>query len=665
MKKLIKVSLCLFLSCSVLGQKKISDLTETNSAPPATSYIELSVPSGASNVSRKMSLSNIAKNTGTNLVAPVIGEATGTSLDLTNSLQLRNVTASRVAVYDASGYLTNAQITEANILTESEAAIAYQLLDTDLTRVANIFSYSGDLMMRDVTGWTNLQTGASNYVLTLRGNPLLPSWAASSGSGSITGPASSTSNAIAIWDNTTGTSLTNTPVSVNPTSGVITASNVITTASGSSEMTSLQITNSLKLLNVTGSRVAVFDSDGNLTNDVAATGSGSLVRADSPTFTSPSLGSATATTPPENDNDLSVATTAYVQTEIATLGGSSSLTYDISIDTMTSNNTLTTIYTNSITSNYTKMFVSDVIAAGPTNFGSWRILANISDRAGSQSGYTNQLVSMTSSNSLTAYFERDTTNIFLKVLGLTNENIHWISRGFVYSASNELAYAAPVTNTVDSPDDVTGLTLWLKSESLTNYAQGDYITTWSDSSGNNYHLTNSAHYPTMQTNVPTGLQSATFINTGDSLSNLAITVAQPLTVIVLANHYDGSVNYPALFDSATGGDMTVYLKSTGELPVIAAATAVEGTIAIPVNEWIVFTATFNGASSSLRTNMSAAITGDPGANGLAGIVLGNLSGGNVATRWRIAEVLIYNTAVSSNDVVSLEQYITNKFSISW
>ena len=53
----------------------------------------------------------------------------------------------------------------------------------------------------------------------------------------------------------------------------------------------------------------------------AATGSGAPVRATSPTLTTPAIGAATATTPAANDDDTSVATTAYVQGEINGAGG--------------------------------------------------------------------------------------------------------------------------------------------------------------------------------------------------------------------------------------------------------------------------------------------------------------------------------------------------------
>lgn len=46
-------------------------------------------------------------STNANLITPKLGDATGASLDITNSIRQRNVTASRFTVYGADGYLTN------------------------------------------------------------------------------------------------------------------------------------------------------------------------------------------------------------------------------------------------------------------------------------------------------------------------------------------------------------------------------------------------------------------------------------------------------------------------------------------------------------------------------------------------------------------------------
>lgn len=70
--------------------------------------------------------------------------------------------------------------------------------------------------------------------------------------------------------------------------------------------------------NVTGNADTVT-TNANLSGDVTSSGNTTTI-ADSVTVTGWALGASTATTPAEDDNDTSVATTAYVQTEISGLG---------------------------------------------------------------------------------------------------------------------------------------------------------------------------------------------------------------------------------------------------------------------------------------------------------------------------------------------------------
>ena len=64
-------------------------------------------------------------------------------------------------------------------------------------------------------------------------------------------------------------------------------------------------------------------TNANLTGEVTSSGNAATI-SDSVTVTGWSLGASTATTPSSGDNDTSLATTAYVQTEISGLGGGSS-----------------------------------------------------------------------------------------------------------------------------------------------------------------------------------------------------------------------------------------------------------------------------------------------------------------------------------------------------
>ena len=78
------------------------------------------------------------------------------SITVSGAITNSALTASRIVLSGADKTLTSSTLTEANILTESEASSAYQPLDTDLTRLGGIGAgTAGDLITRDATGWTN------------------------------------------------------------------------------------------------------------------------------------------------------------------------------------------------------------------------------------------------------------------------------------------------------------------------------------------------------------------------------------------------------------------------------------------------------------------------------------------------------------------------------
>ena len=96
-----------------------------------------------------------------------------------------------------------------------------------------------------------------------------------------------------------GTGLTGTAAS-------LTAGNVTTNANLTGGVTSV-------------GNVATVVTNANLTGEVTSSGNAATI-ADSVTVTGWALGASTASTPAEDDNDTSLATTAYVQTEISGLG---------------------------------------------------------------------------------------------------------------------------------------------------------------------------------------------------------------------------------------------------------------------------------------------------------------------------------------------------------
>lgn len=90
----------------------------------------------------------------------------------------------------------------AGYLTTSSAASTYQPLDSDLTTIAGLTPTNGYVIQGNGTAWTAVE--------------------ASSGSGDVVGAASSTDNAIARYDGTTGKLIQNSAVTIDDTTGSMT-----------------------------------------------------------------------------------------------------------------------------------------------------------------------------------------------------------------------------------------------------------------------------------------------------------------------------------------------------------------------------------------------------------------------------------------------------------
>lgn len=90
----------------------------------------------------------------------------------------------------------------AGYLTTSSAASTYQPLDADLTTIAGLTPTNGYVIQGNGTSWTAVAAG--------------------SGSGDVVGPSSSTDNAIARFDGTTGKLIQNSAVTIDDTTGSMT-----------------------------------------------------------------------------------------------------------------------------------------------------------------------------------------------------------------------------------------------------------------------------------------------------------------------------------------------------------------------------------------------------------------------------------------------------------
>lgn len=213
------------------------------------------------------------------------------------------------------------------------------------------------------------------------------------------------------------------------------------------------------------------------------------------------------------------------------------------------------------------------------------------------------------------------------------------------------------------PSDIAGLKLWLKADAITGLADADPVTTWPDSSGLGHDVgqATAAKKPTYQTNEINGKPVVRFDAVDDFLGNATLVVAQPLTIVVveraavanhLGNFIDGSVR------CILGHSSLVYRLYAGGAGSIEGGTTDTSAHSMSGH--------FNGASSEMWKDGTSIATGDPGTLAYpAGYKIGSdHNGADQFFNGDIAEVIIYDSALSAADRNALGGYIQTKYGIT-
>jgi hypothetical protein len=223
-----------------------------------------------------------------------------------------------------------------------------------------------------------------------------------------------------------------------------------------------------------------------------------------------------------------------------------------------------------------------------------------------------------------------------------------------------------------SPADIAGLSLWLKADAITGKADGDALSQWDDSSGQANHVTQAtgAARPTYRTNVLNGKPVVRFDGADDVLSKNPFNTASGLySIFVVAKgsgvgfqspvdwdtgspricqfRYNGAASFEAIVFSATG-------NSTDTEPVTATAFSVIALIRRAAEAQVYV----NGAS-----NGATARTGTPNA-GLTSVLCIGARGTGLFLNGDVAEVAIYEGALSDADRGRVRSYLGTKYGIA-
>lgn len=227
------------------------------------------------------------------------------------------------------------------------------------------------------------------------------------------------------------------------------------------------------------------------------------------------------------------------------------------------------------------------------------------------------------------------------------------------------------------PTSIAGCVLWLDASQLTGLSDSDPVATWPDlSDGNDAVQATGSLQPLYKTGIQNSLPIVRFDGTDDKMQCGAscFSGAGARTIVVV--YYAAGTVPEGAIDPVCG-------QSNGEGPantwcVIQSRASPQGDPYIagyandlggPVidNLWKIATLTFDGTTATSFKNGGQEATGDKSAWNTAdiGFQLGVDTGVvNQFLKGDIAEVVVYNAAISAADRATLETWLSDKWDIA-
>lgn len=232
-----------------------------------------------------------------------------------------------------------------------------------------------------------------------------------------------------------------------------------------------------------------------------------------------------------------------------------------------------------------------------------------------------------------------------------------------------------------SPRDIPSLIQWLDGSDISTLfqdnakttpvtADGQVVGAWADKSGNGYDVTQATagNKPLYKAAIKAGRSVIQCVSNDYLVGAFGAPLTQPFTTLVVAKldaAYVNDNNNRILFDGNDATNRVLIYKDGSTAPdswgIWADSGVTDGNASA---NWTLFDALYNGASSQMWVNGASALTGNPGAKVLDGITVGGYYvGSSVMWSGYIAEVLVYDVALTVAQRQQVELYLNNKWSV--
>lgn len=222
-----------------------------------------------------------------------------------------------------------------------------------------------------------------------------------------------------------------------------------------------------------------------------------------------------------------------------------------------------------------------------------------------------------------------------------------------------------------NPLSISGCKLWIRSDSLA-LADGAVVSTWRDQSGLGNHVTQGtpSAQPVYHTNIINGLPAVLFDGAAATMQVVSGQSAQPVsvfTVIQPTANTASQISYACVIINELLAGLFIVVRlttnfwgtfTTGTGDLSSGNALVSGTPYL-LEMTAATTSTFLYQRGVQVATRAETVLGNNGS--AAG--LGNQPGQNRWYKGYIAEVLIYNTVLSSTDRVNVENYLIGRYAL--
>lgn len=224
--------------------------------------------------------------------------------------------------------------------------------------------------------------------------------------------------------------------------------------------------------------------------------------------------------------------------------------------------------------------------------------------------------------------------------------------------------AAVANEVTPVPLTIEGLQIWVDASDETTITDSSgSVSQWDDKSGNGNHVTQGTpeNQPSTGTRTINNLNTIEFNPGTELLSNTSFTLSEPFTIFSVSESDNVTATNYVWADS--NGSNVLY--NNGGISAFSVFFGSVVTFATANSNGVPYIVTVVGDSTDgIGRNGAALTTGNAGAGSFDKFNIGNRD--DFARDWdgAIAEILVYNSALSATDRATVEEYLASKWGIT-